>query len=192
MTAEGIEVIEVKSKRDLDDFIKLPLSLYSKDPFYVPPLIKEMQEQFSDKNPFFLHATARYFLSKKDGKFSGRIISIINQRHIELHNEKAGFFGFFESINNQEVASVLLDKVSEILKKEGMNIIRGPMNFSTNEECGFLIEGFNNSPMLMTPYNPPYYNDLMERYGMKKAKDLYAYIIDSPEELPKKINKVAH
>ncbi|OHE58593.1 MAG: hypothetical protein A2Z47_04660 [Thermodesulfovibrio sp. RBG_19FT_COMBO_42_12] len=191
MTAEGIEVIEVKSKRDLDDFIKLPYLLYSKDPFYVPPLIKEMQGQFSDKNPFFLHATARYFLSRKDGKFAGRIISIINHSHIELHNEKAGFFGFFESVNNQEVASALLDKVSEILKKEGMNIIRGPMNFSTNEECGFLIEGFNKAPMLMTPYNPPYYNELMQRYGMAKSKDLHAYIYDSQEELPQKILRVA-
>jgi hypothetical protein len=191
MTASGIEVIEVKSKKDLDDFIKLPCSLYSKDSLYVPPLIKEMQRQFSDKNPFFLHAKARYFLSKKDGKFAGRIISIINQRYIELHNERAGFFGFFESINNQEVASALLDRVSETLRKEGIEIIRGPMNFSTNEECGFLIEGLNEPPLLMTPYNPPYYNVLMEGYGMKKAKDLYAYICDIPGELPEKILRVA-
>ncbi|NCO67037.1 MAG: hypothetical protein COY75_01120 [Nitrospirae bacterium CG_4_10_14_0_8_um_filter_41_23] len=186
-----IEVLEVKSKKDLNDFIKLPLSLYSKDPFYVPPLITEMQEQFSDKNPFFLHATARYFLAKEEGKLAGGIISIINQRHIEFHNERAGFFGFFESSNNQGVASALLDKVSEILRKEGMDIIRGPMNFSTNEECGFLIEGFNSPPMLMTPYNPSYYNDLMENYGMTKSKDLYAYIYDVTEELPEKILRVA-
>ncbi len=191
MTASGIEVIEVKSKKDLDDFIKLPYPLYSKDPLYVPPLIKEVQKQFSDKNPFFLHATARYFLAKKDEKFAGRIISIINQGHIEFHNEKAGFFGFFESLNDYTIASALLDKVSEILKKEGMDIIRGPMNFSTNEECGFLIEGFNKPPMLMTPYNPAYYNDLMKRYGMAKSKDLYAYIYDIPEELPGKILRVA-
>lgn len=186
-----IEVLEVKSKKDLNDFIKLPLSLYSKDPFYVPPLINEMQKQFSDKNPFFLHATARYFLAKKEGKPVGRIISIINQRHIEFHNEKAGFFGFFESSNNHGVASALLDKVSEILRKEGMDIIRGPMNFSTNEECGFLIEGFNRPPMLMTPYNPAYYNGLMENYGMTKSKDLYAYIYDVTEGLPEKILRVA-
>jgi GNAT superfamily N-acetyltransferase len=186
-----IEVFEVKSKKDINDFIKLPISLYSKDPFYVPPLITEMREQFSDKNPFFLHATARYFLAKEEGKLAGGIISIINQRHIEFHNERAGFFGFFESSNNQEVASALLDKVSEILRKEGMDIIRGPMNFSTNEECGFLIEGFNRPPMLMTPYNPAYYNGLMENYGMTKSKDLYAYIYDVTEELPEKILRVA-
>ena len=185
------EVIEVKSFKDLNDFIQLPFFLYSKDPFYIPPLVKEMQKLFSDRNPFFLHATAQYFLAKRDGKPAGRIAAIINQRHIEYHNEKAGFFGFFESSNTQEVASALLNKVSENLVKQGMEIMRGPMNFSTNEECGSLIEGFDSSPMLMTPYNPPYYNELMERYGMKKAKDLYAYIIDSPEELPKKIHRVA-
>lgn len=191
MIAEGIEVIEVKSEKDLDDFIKLPYPLYSKDHFYIPPLIREMQKHFSDKNPFFMHATAQRFLAKKEGNLAGRIISIINQRHIEFHNERAGFFGFFESSNNLEVASALLDKASEILRKAGMDIMRGPMNFSTNEECGFLIEGFNSPPMLMTPYNPPYYNDLMEKYGMKKSKDLYAYILDIPEELPRKIIRVA-
>jgi len=185
------EVIEVKSSKDLDDFIRLPFFLYSKDPFYIPPLIKETQKQFSGINPFFLHATAQYYLAKRDGKPVGRIAAIINQRHIDYHNEKAGFFGFFESSNTQEVASALLNKVSEKLGQQGMEIMRGPMNFSTNEECGSLIDGFDSSPMLMTPYNPPYYNELIERYGMKKAKDLYAYIIDSPEELPKKINRVA-
>lgn len=186
-----MEVIEAKTKKDLDDFIKLPFTLYSKDPFYVPPLINEIKKQFSDNNPFFLHATARYFLAKNNGKLEGRIISIINQRHIEFHHEKIGFFGFFESLNDQEVASALLDKVSGVLRNEGMDIMRGPMNFSTNEECGFLIEGFNASPMLMTPYSPAYYNDLMERYGMTKSKDLYAYILEVPEELPKKILRVA-
>jgi predicted acetyltransferase len=186
-----LEVLEVKSKKDLNDFIKLPFSLYSKDPFYIPPLNKEMFKQFSDKNPFFLHAAARYFLAKKEGKPVGRIISIINQRHIEFHNERAGFFGFFEASNNLEAASALLDKVSEILIKGGMDIMRGPMNFSTNEECGFLIEGFNSPTMLMTPYNPPYYKDLMERYGLSKSKDLYAYIYDVLEELPEKVLRVA-
>jgi hypothetical protein len=191
MTAEGIEVFEVKSKKDLNDFIQLPFSLYYKDPFYIPPLNKEMFKEFSDKNPFFLHATVRYFLAKKEGKLAGRIISIINQRHIEFHNERTGFFGFFESSNNLEVAAALLDKVSEILRKEGMDIIRGPMNFSTNEECGFLLEGFNTPPVLMTPYNPPYYNDLMKRYGMTKSKDLYAYVYNVLDELPAKILRVA-
>ena len=185
------EVFEVKSSKDLNDFLRLPFSIYSDDLFYVPPLIREIRKLFSDKNPFFLNATAKYFLAKRHGKTVGRIAAIINQRHIEYHKEKAGFFGFFESCNAQETASCLLDKVSETLAEQGMDIIRGPMNFSTNEECGFLIDGFDSRPMLMTPYNPPYYNELLEGYGMKKAKDLYAYVIDSPEELPNKIQRVA-
>jgi hypothetical protein len=186
-----IEVIEVKTPTDLRDFIKLPFSLYSKDDAYVPPLVKEIQKHFSGVNPFFSHARVRYFLAKKDDRIEGRITSIINQQHIGMHKEKAGFFGFFEASNNYEIASALLEAASNALRQEGMDIMRGPMNFSTNEECGFLLEGFESPPMLMMPYNPPYYNPLMEKYGLEKSKDLYAYILDVPEELPQKIHRVA-
>jgi GNAT superfamily N-acetyltransferase len=186
-----IEVVEVESKKDLDDFIKFPFTLYSNDRNYVPPLIREMRMNLSDKNPFFLHATARFFLAKKEGRVAGRIAAIVNRRHIEFHKEQAGFFGFFESSQDQEVASALLERVAGSLRKEGMQIMRGPMNFSTNEECGFLLEGFDSPPMLMTPYNPSYYHDLMEKCGLEKSKDLYAYILDIPEELPGKIIRVA-
>jgi len=185
------EVIEVKTRNDLNDFIGLPYSLYSKDNFYVPPLMKEVRKHLSRENPFFQHAEVRYFLAKKDGGIEGRIAAIVNQRHIEFHHEKAGFFGFFETSDNYEIASALLDAASKALRKEGMHVMRGPMNFSTNEECGFLIEGFDSSPMLMMPYNPPYYSNLMEKCGMEKSKDLYAYILDMPEEPPKKILRVA-
>jgi hypothetical protein len=185
------DVIEVKSPHDLDDFIKLPFSLYSRDPLFVPPLIMDMRERFSQRNPFFLHANVKYFLSKQEGKFVGRVASIVDRRHNEFHNDSVGFFGFFESVNDCSVLSSLLDAVSRELREEGMDTIRGPMNFSTNEECGFLIEGFKERPLLMTPYNPPYYGELMESYGMKKAKDLYAYICNIPEELSVKILRVA-
>jgi hypothetical protein len=191
MSNEDINVIEVSSKRDLYEFIKLPFSLYLNDPLFVPPLIKDMREKFSDKNPFFLNAKAEYFLAQKNGKFCGRVASITNHKHNEFHNDRVGFFGFFESVNDDAVANALLDRVSESLRREGMDRIRGPMNFSTNEECGFLIDGFEEPPVLMTPYNPPYYNELMEQYGMRKVKDLYAYTCDIPEELPEKILRVA-
>ena len=186
-----LEVIEVESKRDLGGFIRFPFTLYASDPNYVPPLIREMRTIFSSKNPFLLHATVRLFVAKKEGRIEGRIAAIVNRRHIQFHKEQAGFFGFFESSQNEEVASALLDRVSASLRKEGMQILRGPMNFSTNEECGFLMEGFDSPPMLMTPYNPPYYHMLMEKCGLKKSRDLYAYILDIPEELPRKIIRVA-
>lgn len=185
------EVIEVKSPKDLSDFIQLPFTLYSAYPSYVPPLVREVKKLFSEKNPFFLHASVRFFLAKQNGRTAGRVVSIINQRHINYHDEKAGFFGFFESMENTEISSSLLGRVADILRKEGMEIMRGPMSFSTNDECGMLIEGFDSHPMLMTPYNPPYYNDLLEMFGMTKAKDLYAYILDIPDELPRKIHRVA-
>ena len=150
-----------------------------------------MRQQFSIENPFFHHAEVEYFLARKKGKTLGRVASIVNRRHIDFHKEKAGFFGFFESINDPEVSHCLLDEVEETLKGQGMTIMRGPMNFSTNEECGFLIEGFHNAPMLMTPHNPPYYNDLMEQYGMHKAKDLYAFVYTVKESLPEKVLRVA-
>lgn len=186
-----VNIIEVKTEKDLNEFIKLPFSLYSGNPFYVPPLTRELREQFSDKNPFFNHAKVRYFIAEKNGRCTGRIVSIVNHKHIQFHNEKTGFFGFFECINDATVSSALLNQVSEELKKEDLEIIRGPMNFSTNEECGFLIHGFDERPMLMTPYNMPYYNELMEDYGLHKAKDLYAYIYDVEDKLPAKILRVA-
>lgn len=185
------EVIEVKSRRNLNDFIRFPLRLYSQDPFYVPPLLRQMRTHFSARNPFFRHASVRYFLAKINGVVRGRVASIINRRHNDFHHEKAGFFGFFESADDQAISSALLDRVASALSDEGMEIMRGPMSFSTNEECGFLIEGYCEHPRLMTPYNPPYYSGLMERYGLHKAKDLYAYILDIPDELPQKVHRVA-
>ena len=186
-----MEVFEVASKKDLNEFIDFPYSLYAEDPLYVPPLKKEMKEQFSKKNPFFAHAEARYFLARKGKKTVGRVASVINMRHIEVHREAAGFFGFYESLNDDEVCSGLLNTVRDALKDKGMTLMRGPMNFSTNEECGFLIEGFEEPPMLMTPHNPPYYGKLMEKYGMQKAKDLYAFIHEVRETLPQKVLRVA-
>lgn len=186
-----MEVFEVASEKELDEFIDFPYSLYSEDPLYAPPLKREMKEQFSKKNPFFAHAEAKYFIARRGRRTVGRVASVINRRHIEVHKETAGFFGFFESIDDLEVCSGLLDAVRDDLKKKGMTLMRGPMNFSTNEECGFLIEGFEEPPMLMTPHNPPYYKDLMEAYGMQKAKDLYAFIHDVRETLPEKVLRVA-
>lgn len=186
-----MEVKEVRTAKDLDRFIELSFSLYKNYPHYVPQLRKELRDQFSRKNPFFMHAAVKYFVAKKDGRIVGRICSVINRRHREIQQEDAGFFGFFESVNDRDVANALIEAVSADLKAEGMKVMRGPMNFSTNEECGFLIEGYDEHPMIMTPYNPPYYNDLMEQCGMTKAKDLYAYIYDMQETLPEKVLRVA-
>ncbi len=186
-----MEVREVETGKDLDEFISFPYFLYAGDSRYAPPLRREIKGQLSRKNPFFAHAEVRYFIARRGSKVVGRIASVINKMHIELHREQAGFFGFFECIDDDEVCAALLDAARDALKSRGLIIMRGPMNFSTNEECGFLIEGFEHLPMLMTPYNPPYYGCLMERCGMEKAKDLYAFIYDVREHLPEKVQRVA-
>lgn len=186
-----MEIIEVKNGKELKKFIDFPYSLYAKDPLYVPLLKREVKGQLTEKNPFLKHAEVKYFLAIHEGKIAGRIASIINQRHIDFHKDGAGFFGFFESLNDPDVSGMLLDTAAHDLNTKGMKVMRGPMNFSTNDECGFLIEGFDSPPMLMTPYNPPYYSDLMEKCGMEKIKDLYAYIHDVQETPPEKVLRVA-
>ncbi|HMK56652.1 MAG TPA: hypothetical protein VK448_08460 [Dissulfurispiraceae bacterium] len=187
----GIDIVRVENRRDLSGFIKFPLSLYSSDPLYCPQLTHDLKVHFSQKNPFFDEADVEFFLALRKGRIVGRIASIVNHLHIKIHNENTGFFGFFECFNDPTVAKALLDTVCDRLRAAGMTIMRGPMNFSTNEECGFLLEGFEEPPMLMTPYNPPYYNDLMSEYGLAKVKDLFAYIYHVEEELPEKILRVA-
>jgi len=186
-----LKILEATTARDISRFIDLPFSVYRSDPYFVPQLRKELRDQFSQKNPFFMHADVRYYLAEKAGRICGRVASIMNHRHYEFQHEDAGFFGFFESENEGDIARGLLGAVSLDLKKKGMKVMRGPMNFSTNEECGFLMEGYDQHPMLMTPYNPSYYHDLMEACGMEKSRDLYAFIYETKEALPEKVLRVA-
>jgi len=173
-------------------FIKLPWLIYRKDANWVPPLLVERKEFLNrQENPFFRHADVILFLAEKNGQVVGRIAGIVNHNHIKTHNEKAGFFGLFECVNDREVAKALLDSVRDWLKSQGMEIMRGPANFSSNEDWGFLLEGFDSAPVIMMPYNPPYYLELVESYGMSKAKDLYAYFIDETVPTPSRVVRMA-
>lgn len=187
----SIKIIEVKDKKGLNDFVTFPLSLYKNNPLYASPLIKDMMEHLSEKNPFFSKAKAKFFIAYREGKPAGRIAGIVNYAHLEFHNDSAGFFGLFECIKDGDVARALFDAVKQFLREKGLKIMRGPMNLSTNEECGFLYEGFDTPSMIMIPYNFWYYNELAESYGMKKVKDLYCFIVDVPKELPSKIERIA-
>ncbi|MEO5361242.1 MAG: N-acetyltransferase [Nitrospirota bacterium] len=194
--SEPVRVAAVTNPNELDLFIKLPLRLYAGDQLYSPQLTKDLKNHFSKENPFFGFSTVKYYLAYRgtpngEKNCVGRIASVINKRHLEFHNDGAGFFGFFESINDTHIAAALLDAVKNDLKAAGLRVMRGPMSFSTNEECGFLIDGFGIQPMIMTPYNPPYYNDLMRSYSMEKIKDLYAYIVDVPDLMPEKVYRAA-
>ncbi|HCC68383.1 MAG TPA: N-acetyltransferase [Nitrospiraceae bacterium] len=186
-----LEVLPVWDKRAFKEFLVFPFRLYKDNPFWVPPLLSEVRAQFSSENPFFKHTEILPFIAKIDRKTVGRIVAIHNKNYIDFHQESAGFFGFFECIEDLAVAKALLKEVSNWLKNKGLNIMLGPMNFSSNEEWGLLINGFDRSPMLMMPYNFPYYAGLIEGCGLKKAKDLYAYIMDIPDSLPEKALRVA-
>jgi GNAT superfamily N-acetyltransferase len=127
------------------------------------------------KNPFFEHGEAEYFLAERDDEVVGRIAAISNRLHNETHGDRVGFFGFFESIDNQEVANTLLQAASEWCRGKNHDVLRGPTSFSVNDECGLLVQGFETPPTLMMPHNPRYYIELLERAGFSKAKDLWVY-----------------
>jgi GNAT superfamily N-acetyltransferase len=188
----GIEIVAVGNRRALRQFVELPYTLYRGNSYWVPPLriaVRELLDR--GKHPFYETAEAEFFVAARDGQPVGRIAAILDKAHNRFHEENVGFFGFFESVDEQEVADALLSRARLWLKERGVETIRGPVNPSTNYECGMLIEGFDSTPMVMMPYNPPYYGFLMARAGLQKAKDLYAYYIKTSAVEPAKIERVA-
>jgi len=180
MIGEELRIEEVKNQQDLMTFIRFPWEVYQGDPYWVPPLIKDQLLKFDPNHPFRVHSEMILFLAYRGGKVVGRIAGIIDHHYVEFHQEKVGFFGFFESIPDAEVARTLLSRIADWLKGHGMEKMAGPMNPSTNDECGLLIEGFDSSPCLMMPYNPRIYPSLLEGFGLRKKMDLYAYLLEEP------------
>jgi hypothetical protein len=178
MTGHELQVEEVKNQQDLMTFIRFPWEIYKGDRYWVPPLIKDLLSKLSPNHPFHSHSEMILFLAYRGGKIAGRVAGIIDHHYIEFHQEKLGFFGFFESIPDAEVAGALLSRVADWLKGHGMEKMAGPMNPSTNDECGLLVEGFDSSPCLMMPYNPPTYPSFLEGFGLKKRMDLYAFLLE--------------
>jgi GNAT superfamily N-acetyltransferase len=128
-----------------------------------------------ERNPFFEHGEAEYFLAERDGETVGRVAAITNRLHNETHEDRVGFFGFFECTDDQAVADALLDAAATWCRERGHDVLRGPASFSVNDECGLLVDGFDSPPTLMMPHNPPYYVRLVEGAGLAKAKDLWVY-----------------
>lgn len=171
----------VADKRGKEMFIRFPWAVYAGNGNWVPPLLSEMRFILGEKNPFFHHAEAACFLAVENGKPVGRVAAIIDRNYINTHNEQAGFFGFYECLQDGDAAAALMDAASSWLRERDIEVMRGPMNPSTNDECGFLLEGFDSPPKIMMPYTPPYYLDQMERCGMVTSKDLLAYLSVIPE-----------
>jgi len=189
----AVEIKTVESKKDLLNFIKLQWKIYANDPNWVPPLIMDRKKLLNKKNnPFYQHAEMELFLAFKNNEIVGRIAAITNENHNKFHEDKAGFFGFFESIEDAEVTKKLLDTAKEWLKQKGKDSMLGPINPSTNDEVGLLIDGFDSPPYLLMNHNHRYYQILLENYGLVKAKDLYAWFLDiRKNEIPEKMIRVA-
>ena len=187
----SVERVENRHQRRC--FIELPFRLYRDDPYWVPP-VRHLQMEIFDKrkHPFHHHADVNFYLARDDkGQVRGRIASILNHAHNDYHGERTGFFGFLETENDQELAQVLLETCRRDLAEAGMDRVRGPMNFSTNEECGLLVKGFDGSPLIMMPYNPPWYMDLLTGCGYAKVKDLFAYKLYSALAVKSRMARVA-
>ncbi len=176
--AAKIDVKPVRTSGDRHRFIEFPYQLYRGDAHWIAPLRMAQKDILNTKrHPFYKTSDVEMFLARRDGRVVGRIMAILNRAHNEFHNERAGFFGFFEVENDEQAAGALLGAARDWVLGRGAAVIRGPVNPSTNYECALLVEGFDLDPMVMMTYNPPYYAALLEGCGMKKAMDLYAYDI---------------
>jgi len=169
----SIDVRPVSSRRDLMRFIKLPWRLYRDQPNWVPPLISERKRHLDRaRNPFFEHAEAEYFLAWRDEKPVGRICAHVDHRLNEVQGNDWGLFGFFECEQDDEVASALLGTAEAWLRERGRDRMVGPFDFSTNHECGVLVEGHDKRPQILEFWHHPYYGPLIEGQGFSKAMDL--------------------
>jgi len=189
-------VSPVRGRRELGQFVRLPWQIYGDHSAWVPPLLFDLKTLLSvQKHPFHQHADVEYFLAHRDGRTVGRIAAIINHAHRDFHNESVGFFGFFECVDDEPLARALFSAAETWARGRGVRRLRGPMSFSTNEQCGLLVDGFETSPSIMMPHNHRYYVRLIENSGYKQTKDMYAYALDLekisiPERLTKATNRL--
>ena len=169
-------VREVRTPKEERQFLDLPYRLYRDHPYYVPQL-RMAQKDILDtrKHPFYKTSDVEKFLAFRGDKVVGRIMAILNRAYNDFHDERGGFFGFFECEDDAEAAGLLFDAARGWLRAHGAGVMRGPTSPSTNYECGLLVEGFDRPPAVMMPYNFSYYPELIEASGLKKAIDLYAY-----------------
>jgi hypothetical protein len=179
-----IEIRTVASRRDLRRFVDFPWRLYDarEYPQWVPPLRMTVYDVLDRKrHPFYRDADRELFIALRDGDVVGRIAAIENRAHNRFSGDRVGFWGFFECVDDQAVADALFGAVVTWLSARGLNTVRGPMNPSTNYECGLLVDGFEHRPTFMTSWNPPYYDTLCTRAGLTKAKDLLGFWFPATE-----------
>ena len=171
-----VEIRVVETRREKKQFLELPWKLYQDDPHWIPPLRLNQKELVGFKHhPFYDNNPRQAFLAFRNGEPCGRILGIINREHNRRYKEKRGFFGFYESVEDQDVSDGLFNAVMQWLEPYDIQQLRGPVNPSLNYECGLLVDGFDSSPFFMMTYNHPYYEQLITSYGFQKSQDLYAF-----------------
>ena len=179
-----LEIVPVETARDLRRFIDVAWHVYdpSQHPAWVPPLRIAVRDMLDDrKHPFYQQASRALWIALRDGKPVGRIAAIENRAHNAHYQDRVGFFGFFETQDDPEAARALLDTASEWLRARGLTSIRGPVNPSTNYECGLLVDGFEHHPLFMTTWNPRYYVPMLETAGFTGVKDLLGWWVPARE-----------
>ena len=185
-----LEVSPVNDRRQLRQFIRLPWSIYSNDPVWVPPLLLERKEHLSPRNPYFDHARYQSWVAYRDGNAVGRISAQIDQLHLDLHQENEGFFGMIEAEDNAETFAALFKTAEAWLSSHGMRHILGPYNLSVNQEMGLLVDGFNTPAFFMMGHARPYYAVRIEENGYQKEKDVFAYLLDAHFTAPRAMQAI--
>ncbi|HSS41986.1 MAG TPA: hypothetical protein VLK37_05465 [Solirubrobacterales bacterium] len=169
----SVTIRPVRSRRELKRFVKVPFALHRESEQWVPPLVFErMQFLNRKKNPWFEHGEAEFFIAERGGEAVGRISAHLDRRWDEFQGGKDAMFGFFEAAEDPEVVRALFDAASDWALARGRERLLGPMDFTTNDEIGILIEGFERKPMILEPWHPPYYQRLIEAEGFGKAMDV--------------------
>jgi len=189
-----LQISKVQNNDDLMDFIHFPWEVYRDDLYWVPPLISDRREFLDpERNPFFQHARAEYYLAHRGSKLVGTIAAFTNDSYNEFQGVNTGFFGFFEVLDDADAATALLSTAEKWAREAGHETILGPAQFSTNDEVGMLVDGFDDSPRILTTYNPPRYQSYLEAVGYQKAMDLWAYALrieDFMQNIPPKLLRV--
>jgi hypothetical protein len=183
------QILAVTTPAQQQAFLDVPRLVYQNDPNWVAPLRSDVAKKFEVSNPFLTYGRLRQFVAMQDGKAVGRIVAVVNNRLIEKEQRPIGLFGFFECVHDFAIAAGLLEAATQWLRKQGMKLLRGPIDLSTHNNCLFLVDGFDSPPLVMMPYNPPYYGEFFEKLGWQKAKDAYAYDFPLDRDLPPEFEK---
>ena len=179
-----IDIIPVQGRALLNRFIRLPIRLHRDDPHYVAPLHLERLDALTPKNPFFGHADVQFWIARKDGRDVGRISAQIDHQALAVRPDAAGQFGFIAAEDDPAIFQTLIATAEDWLRARGMKRVQGPFNLNINEEIGLLIAGFDTPPMLLMGHDKPYVSGRLEEQGLRKEKDVYAYLYDVTVDLP--------